>query len=264
MLDELGDRMKDQYEDRTRIMLPRRTYTILRIDGRAFHTYTRSMEKPFDYGLIADMCNAAIECCSDFQGCKFAYQQSDEVSFLLTDFETTKTEAWFDNNLQKICSVGASSFTRNFNSSRAMFDARAFTIADPAEVENYFIWRQSDATRNSIQMAAQANFSPKQLHGKGRSDMNEMLFSIGINFNDYPIPARRGVIVRKDCRTQTKSFEHKKTHEVSSVTFEETFWRIDDSIPVFTQDRKYLRSLIPRMESPEPVRKGMEIGDLEV
>jgi tRNA(His) guanylyltransferase len=252
MHDELGNRIKTQYEDRSRVMLPRRTYTILRVDGRAFHTFTRGMEKPFDFGLIERMCSAAVECCADFQGCQFAYQQSDEVSFLLTDFEGIKTEAWFDNNLQKICSVGASAFTRAFNvgfSRHGMFDARAFTIADVNEVENYFIWRQSDATRNSMQMAAQAHYTQNELHQRAWSEMNEMLFAKGINFNDYPIRARRGVVIRKDSRTKTISFEHKKTHETNTVTVQETYWKCDDFIPVFTQEREFLRSLIPRIPS---------------
>lgn len=119
MNDALGDRMKGQYEDRTRVMLPRRTYTIIRLDGKAFHTYTRRLQKPFDKGLYQDMDNAIISIMSEIQGAVFAYTQSDEISILLTDFATPQTSAWFDGNLQKICSVSASLITSEFNRFRA-------------------------------------------------------------------------------------------------------------------------------------------------
>ncbi len=119
MKDDLGDRMKANYEDRTRYTLPRRTYTLLRLDGKAFHTYTRGLKKPFDAGLSADMDSAIIAIMSQIQGAVFAYTQSDEISILLTDFATPTTSAWFDGNLQKICSVSASLITGEFNRFRA-------------------------------------------------------------------------------------------------------------------------------------------------
>lgn len=104
----LGDRMKKQYEDRSRIYLQRRTYTIIRIDGKAFHTYTQGLERPFDSKFCRDMDKTAEFLCRNIQGAQFAFVQSDEISILLTDFETIATEAWFDANLQKMCSVSAS------------------------------------------------------------------------------------------------------------------------------------------------------------
>ncbi len=86
--DSLGDRMKGQYEDRTRIMLPRRTYTILRADGKAFHTFTRRCEKPYDRRLVEAFDTAMLELCREAQGSCFGYVQSDEISVLLTDFAT--------------------------------------------------------------------------------------------------------------------------------------------------------------------------------
>jgi tRNA(His) guanylyltransferase len=239
--DCLGDRMKRQYEDRTRFFLPRRTWTILRLDGKAFHTYTRGCDKPFDYKLMAAMDNAACELCKEMMGAAFAYGQSDEYSFLLTDFTTIHTEAWFDGNIQKIVSVAASTFASTFSASwstligapsPASFDARVFTIADPIEVENYFIWRQQDAVRNSIQMVAQAHFSPKQLHGVTCAQAQEKLFQEkGINWNDTPVRAKRGRVVQKE----TYQFE----------MAERTRWRVEHEIPTFTEQRDYLRSLIP-------------------
>lgn len=200
--DSLGTRMKEFYEDRTRIKLPRRTYTIIRIDGKAFHTYTKGLERPFDQDLIDDMNATTAFLCKNIQGVKFGYVQSDEISLVLTDFDDLSTHAWFDNNLQKIVSVAASMATSEFNRLRtkryfyhelffnhnagsdeepnviikdpnfleywpkqAQFDARAFTISSLAEVENYFIWRQQDAVRNSISSVAQSLYSPKELNG---------------------------------------------------------------------------------------------------
>jgi tRNA(His) 5'-end guanylyltransferase len=228
--DSLGDRMKGQYEDRYRFSLPRRTYTIIRCDGKSFHTYTRGCDKPYDDKLSAAMLTATIALCEAAQGSAFGYVQSDEISVLLTDFATIQTDAWFDGNVQKIASVSASIVTETFNAmhgwhGRAHFDARVFTIPDPVEVENYFIWRQQDATRNSISGLAQAHFSAKQLHGVNNAEMQEMLFrEKGINWNDSPVERKRGICA---------------IHEDES-------WRGDFEIPVFTADRTYLSSRIPR------------------
>jgi tRNA(His) guanylyltransferase len=119
MHDALGERIKGQYELRTRYFLPRRTYTLIRLDGKAFHTYTRGLKKPFDLGLFEDIDNAIIALLPHLQGAAFAYTQSDEISVLLTDFSTTGTSAWFDGNVQKMASVSASILTAEFNRLRA-------------------------------------------------------------------------------------------------------------------------------------------------
>lgn len=231
--DTLGDRMKGQYENRTRYMLPRRTYTIVRVDGKAFHSYTRQCDKPFDKAITAAMDSVAELLCCEMQGSRLAYVQSDEISVLLTDFATVSTEAWFDGNVQKIVSVAASYASMVFNSSivaagyppAAVFDARVFTIPDPIEVENYFIWRQQDATRNSIQSVAQAHFSHKSMHGLNTSQLQERLFTEkGINWSDLPTAEKRGrCIVRP---------------------MDGFGWVRDHDIPVFTQNREYLSSRI--------------------
>jgi tRNA(His) guanylyltransferase len=226
--------MKRQYEDRTRMMLPRRTYTILRVDGKSFHTYTKGCDKPYDQRLSDAMDAAAGALCREAQGARFCYVQSDEISALLTDFSDIKTEAWFDGNLQKVVSVAASTVTEAFNREhgwhgRAVFDGRAFTIPDPVEVENYFIWRQQDAVRNSIQGLAQAHFSHKQLHGLNVNELQEILFrEKGINWNDSPIDQKRGRIIRYHA---------------------DRGWLVDREPPTFTQDRDYLRSLITVKET---------------
>lgn len=241
MSDPLGDRMKANFEDRTRYLLPRRTYTIIRIDGKAFHTYTRGADKPFDYRLMTAMDNAAIALCSEAAGVRCAYGQSDEYSFLLTDFATIQTQSWFDGNIQKIASIASSIFTGAFNaqgykSDVASFDARVFTIPDPVEVENYFIWRQQDCTRNAILSAGYALFSPKQMHGKNTSEVQEALFQQqGINFNDYLTSAKRGRAIIKE------------TYRVEAT--ERSRWTADQAMPILTQDRSYFVSKmrIPKM-----------------
>lgn len=251
--DALGDRMKHRYENRFRFSLPRRTYTIVRVDGRAFHTFTRGMERPFDKHLADAMDRTAQVLCAECQGAQLAFVQSDEISVLLTDFDKIDTEAWFDGNVQKIASIAASTATAAFDSSRwttgpgPTFDARCFTIPDPTEVENYFIWRQQDAVRNSIAMAAQACFSPKQLHGKSAGDMQEMLFSEhGINWDGYPVGFKRGRAVLSETTTESLQYVDRRTGETRSVEgVEHRAWTVVEP-PTFTQEREWLRARIPR------------------
>lgn len=200
MNDSLGDRMKNQYEDRTRWMLPRRTWTVIRCDGKAFHSFTSGCVKPFDANLNGAMCSAALGLVREAQGAKFCYIQSDEISVLLTDFDRIETQALFDGNAQKIVSVAASVVTGCFNAvytnrSPAIFDARVFTIPDPVEVENYFIWRQKDAIRNSVQSLAQAHFSAKQLHGCDQKTMLAMLDERGVPWNKSSVNVQRGTAI---------------------------------------------------------------------
>lgn len=223
MTDQLGSRMKDQYESRTRYKLMRRCPTIIRLDGKAFHTYTKGLDKPFDEGLMKDMVQTAKFLCEEIQGAKFGYVQSDEISILITDFDKLQTSAWFDNNIQKIVSVAASMATAKLNKLRlfrsfgdalddlnvingydyeqapklAFFDARVFQISDYEEVVNYFIWRQQDATRNSIQMLAQSLYSHKELLGKNNNELQELCFQKGHNWNNLSDNKKRGTCLYK-------------------------------------------------------------------
>ena len=211
----LPARMK-RYEAVSYHTLTRRVPVILRVDGRAFHTLTRSLE-----GWSTEFSNkiaaTAVAVMQEMQGCAFAYCQSDEISFLLTDYQTIKTQPWFNYELEKIISISAAiasvSFSLQFGSP-AEFDSRAFSVPQD-EACNYFIWRQQDATRNAINMVGQQHFSPKQLHGKSTDDVQEMLFQEkAIKFNDYTAAQKRGVCVVRG--------------------------EIDKEIPIFTQDRKYV------------------------
>jgi len=248
MIDDLGNRMKDQYESRTRFLVPRRTYTLLRVDGKAFHTYTRKCIRPFDFGLMEDMDKTAMALCEEIQGAVFAYIQSDEISVLVTDFNETKTCAWFDGNVQKMASISASIATAAFNKARherylddpteppaskwALFDSRVWTIPDPIEVENYFIWRQQDASKNSVQMVARSLYSHKELTGKGISELHDMIHAKGKNWNDFSVGAKRGrVIARSALDAEGNPLPRPK------------WTRIDP--PIFTQERSFLRSMVP-------------------
>lgn len=263
MKDELGDRMKKYYEDRTRITLPRRTYTIIRIDGKAFHTYTKGLNKPFDDGLIEDMDETACYLCKNMQGAKFGFVQSDEISILLTDFDKIGTDAWFDGNIQKIVSVAASMATAKFNHLRlrrkfdttiasvgvvmdmwklAEFDARVFTIPSDYEVENYFIWRQQDTVRNSISSVAQSLYSSNELKGKNMSVQQEMIFQKGINWNDYAAKYKRGRFIFKQAvELETQYIDIDKIQH----SYIRNRW-VADECPTFTQDRDFLLNYIPK------------------
>ncbi len=201
-------RMKENYENRSRHYLLRRTPVIIRIDGKAFHTYTRHLTKPFDTGLINDMRQTTLYLCENIQGAKLGYTQSDEISILVTDYDNLKTDAWFDYNIQKMCSISASLATGIFNQLRnnqkslAFFDARAFNVPRE-EVANYFLARQKDAVKNSISMLAQSLYPHKELDKKNQSDMQEMCFQKGHNWNDLDYSKKRGsTIIKVDGKCQ--------------------------------------------------------------
>ena len=275
MRDELGDRMKKNYENRTRFLLPRRTYTLIRVDGKAFHTYTRGCERPFDAGLIEDMNETACYLCKNIQGAKIGFVQSDEISILMTDFDKLDTDAWFDGNIQKIVSVATSLATSKFNQLRylrdikekwnngmgittithrwlelfenfklAEFDARTFTIPSKTEVMNYFIWRQQDTVRNSISSVAQSLYSSKELHGKNMSEQQEMIFQKGINWNDYDSTLKRGRFVFKeevDMETDYKGTNFQQKN------YKRNRW-VARGCPTFTAEPLFLDLFIPEQD----------------
>jgi len=215
--DSLGNRIKS-YENVSRPHLLRRMPVMIRIDGKAFHTFTRNFKRPFDENLQRAMVAGAYEVICQVQGFKCAYIQSDEVSILITDFDDINTQGWFDYNLSKMVSISASAMTVGFNGElseieelkipkRAMFDSRAFNVPKE-DVANAFLWRMKDWQRNSIQMYARAFFSHKELNGKGCSDMHDMLHSIGKNWATdladkwkngiWIIATEKGVVERAD------------------------------------------------------------------
>jgi tRNA(His) guanylyltransferase len=209
--DSLGDRMKE-YESVPQTRLIRRMPAILRLDGRAFHTLTKDLDKPFDQALHSVMTYTTSALYSEVQTCVYAYCQSDEISLLLKDYTKLETQSWFGGNIQKICSIAASIATMNFNKHRldfgqrhkrlldcgnGMFDARVFNLPKE-DVVNYFIWRQKDAIRNSVNALGQAYFSHNQLQGKSQSEVLAMLGEIDIDWYKTVDPEyQRGFSVYK-------------------------------------------------------------------
>jgi tRNA(His) guanylyltransferase len=202
--DSLGDRMKG-YEQCYKPVLTHRSPVIIRLDGKAFHTFTRGMDKPFDQHMINAMAESAQYVASNIQGFKMGYVQSDEVSLLLTDYDNIDTEGWFDYELNKIVSISASLMTTSFKNfypdKMPVFDARCFVLPRD-EVANYFLWRAKDWGRNSIQMLSQSHFSSKILHRKKTADMHELLHSKGINWNDLSTQLKNGTWITKDKETE--------------------------------------------------------------
>ena len=269
--DQIGDRMKKNYEGRTKQFLPRRTYTIIRLDGKAFHTFTKQFKRPYDINFMSMMNETAKALCENIQGAKLAYVQSDEITLVLTDFETLTTDAWFDGNVQKMTSISASIATAEFNkqylkhclfmadvfdgnfkseevekllsAKPAHFDSRVFTIPELEEVLNCLIWRQQDATRNAIQMLGQAHFSHKELHQKSTSNIQDMLMlQKGVNFNDQPVGFKRGRLIKKESYHQPVI--NQKVNYTEFRTSLRTRWIVDEP-PIFSQDRAYLYDIIP-------------------
>lgn len=252
--DSLGDRMKS-YEDCYRMSLPIRTPVIIRVDGKAFHSYTKGLKRPTDDNLISVMNETALYLCRNIQGCQVAYVQSDEISLLLTNYTDIDTQSWFDNTLQKMVSVSAGMASAVFtglsgrlwggNSKLAIFDSRVFVLPKE-DVNNYYIWRQQDATRNSVQMLARSLYSHKQLDKKKNSELQEMCFQKGINWNDCPTSQKRGRCIIKT--STLKEGTNPKTGETTQSIRSE--WVVDNEIPIFSVDRNYIdRYVYPVRES---------------
>ena len=262
----LGDRMKNNYENVNRFYLTRRMPIVIRMDMKAGHTFTKGMKKPFDDIFVKTMQETMKYLCENIQGCVLGYTQSDEISLVLVDYTELTTDAWFGNNLQKMCSISASiatfafnkAFTRNISKQSkrlytehleekdasyietleiamnkgAMFDSRVFTIPKE-EVCNYMLWRQQDATRNSILSVGQANFSHKDLHGKSCNNIQDMLMTKkGINWNDYATTLKRGSCCIKVDDGLTK---YDEAGNICGYT-QRSKWVIDNEIPIFSQD----------------------------
>ena len=258
----LGTRMKE-YEAVSKNHLMRRTPVIIRLDGKAFHTFTRGLDKPFDSDFVTMMQQTMLHLCKNIQGCVLGYTQSDEITLVLVDYQNRDSCVWFDNQVQKIASISASMATLYFNRElsemlrdleedlaaadyslpqahmyetnskkydkwydkeyRALFDSRVFNLPQ-YEVINNLIWRQQDATRNSINSVAQSLFSHKELQGISSKDLqNKMLTERDVNWNDYPTHLKRGCCAIKDSEGK---------------------WVLDVNIPIFTEDRDYIDRLV--------------------
>lgn len=271
--DAIGTRMK-KYEYVSRTHLVNRCPVIVRLDGKAFHTFTRGFKKPFDEILVMSMLETMKYLCENVQGCVLGYTQSDEITLVLVDYKKIDSCAWFDYNIQKCASISASMATLAFNkffkanvekweeetfpinylghscreadesitddlklrdryytaiSKCAMFDSRAFNIPKE-EVTNCVLWRQNDATRNSVEMVGHANFSQPQLHKKSCNEIQDMLMlQKGINWNNFQTHLKRGSCCIRKVNETTGRGE----------------WIVDTEIPVFKgEGRKYINDLV--------------------
>ena len=264
---DIGSRMK-QYENCYRFYLTPNSCVIVRLDGRAFHSFTKGFARPYDKIFASAMWETTKRLCENVSGCKFAYTQSDEITLVLNDYGRD-TEPWFGNNLQKIVSISAAMATLFFNKAfseamrdeylewytecdnaieseqtkllmahgnaynnkLAVFDSRAF-IVPREEVFNVIYWRQLDCTRNSIQLLGQANFSHKELQNLSCNAIQEKLFQEkSINWANEPNWFKNGVSCYKvEKEIQPNVVRHK--------------WFIDLNTPVFTTDRNYIEQHI--------------------
>ena len=259
--DDLGTRMKTFYESTPKIHLMHRCPVAIRIDGRAFHTFTKGFQKPFDKILMKSMQETMQYLCENIQGCVFGYTQSDEITLILVDYKNLTSTAWFDYDIQKVCSIAASMATMAFNKffyenvknyirnimpniltplaetymkaadKGAIFDARCFNIPKE-EVANLIYWRQLDAMRNSVQAVGQANFSHKELQGKSCANIKEMLKEKGVYWDSLPLECQRG-----SCCI--------KKEQIIFPSGKSKAWVIDKEIPIFKREgRKYIEDLI--------------------
>lgn len=213
---DLDNRMK-KYEAATRFQLPIRMPVIIRLDGKAFHTLTKNCERPYDAELRLFLVTATSRLLHEVPA-RMAYCQSDEISLLLIDYNKFESQQWFDGVIQKMASVSASIMGVEFNTlwlnpnGRAAgfpgyFDSRVFPIPE-RDVENYFVSRQQDCIRNAISMAAQAEFSSKELHGKHSDEMRAMLLNKGVQFDNHPEWFRFGSVVTRDEIISAPVFTH--------------------------------------------------------
>lgn len=259
---DIGTRMKTFYEEVSKTKLTKRTPVAIRIDGRAFHTFTKGFIKPFDSTLMTAMQATMMHLCENIQGCVFGYTQSDEITLILIDYQKLNSSAWFDYEVQKLCSVSASMATMAFNRyfreiatskyerdkefwshddkwlvhseqlyqtyskvfDTAMFDAYCFNIPKE-EVVNFINWRQCVAINSGIQSVAQHYFNQDELQDKSQEDFLYMLLEKDVDwFNTYSDAERRGSCCIKD---------------------ENGKWDIDEEIPIFDNaHREYIERFI--------------------
>ena len=271
---DLGSRMK-AYENCYRVYLPKRQAVIVRIDGRAFHSFTKGFNRPYDALFASCMWNTTKQLCENISGCVFGYTQSDEISLVLVDYKNINTEPWFGNNLQKIVSISASMatyfFKENFeeairdeyldwyttgtvndekekllnqhsqayNDKLCVFDARAF-ILPREEVSNYIYWRQLDCVRNSIQLAGQAYFSHKQLQNKNCDQIQEMLWQEHeVNWSKYPTWFKNGVAIYK----QPRKIYHQNEDGIQYSVMRDK-WTIDLEMSMVSQNPDFINKWV--------------------
>jgi tRNA(His) guanylyltransferase len=249
----LGDRMK-AYEDTYDASIINRIPVVIRCDGKGFSKWTKrqQMVKPFDDRMCKAMANTMLEVASHIEGCVFGYTQSDEMTFVLRNDQSTESEPWFGNRVQKMASIVSSMVTAHFNAKMmgpiAYFDARVFAVPTVMEAINCLVWRQNDATKNSISCAAYYEVGKVKgkktarnlMHGLNQKQQQELLFKeANINWNDYPSMYKRGL----GC------YREKVIHtDANGMQFERNPWKIDEELPVFSKNQEFLIKLMTKEE----------------
>jgi tRNA(His) 5'-end guanylyltransferase len=274
--DELGCRMKT-YENVSKPFLTLGIPHVIRLDMRAGHSFCRKLKRPFDEIFSKSMEKTAIALCEQIPGVKFAYTQSDEISLALNDdFGNIEFQCFFDGIIEKIVSISASIATLEFNKAwieivnetwgnefyederilelnpdvkvyrnnffKAQFDSRVFSVPNVTELHNYFLWRQQDATKNSILSVGYANFSQKEMDGKNCEQIQDMLHAIGINWNDFPVKYKRGIIVVKEAYEKEIKMSLNGKFSSSGTCIRHR-WTSDKEIPILSQETSYVKEL---------------------
>lgn len=254
---QLYNRMK-RYEAVSEITLMCNTPVIMRLDGRSFRTFTKGVQKPFDDYVRQAMELTMLDMCKETGCCLFGYTQSDEISLLLYD-KGADTEAWFGNNVQKLCSICAGlssvSFNRHFREivtngwetlteeqqltyskkfDKAVFDCRVFNIPQH-EITNYFICRQQDAIRNSVQSLAQKYYNQSELEKCGRQKQLEMIKAKGDDWESYALMYRHGIACIKVPTVINGGTPFEATRKK---------WVFEHDLPIFTEDAKYVNKAV--------------------
>jgi tRNA(His) guanylyltransferase len=247
--DELGDRMKS-YEAHTSFRLIPLLPTFARVDGRAFHTFTHGMDRPYDQRMADAMIATATALAKATNAC-MAYTQSDEITLAWLS-SSPKSEIWFNGRHSKMVSQSAAWATLFFYRQCATllpdylhrlptFDSRVWQVPNKIEGANVFLWREWDATKNSITMAASSLYSEKALHGKHGNEKQEMLFQKGINWNDYPSFFKRGTyiqrrsVIRPYTAPEIEKLPPKHAARTNpDLAIERTEWMVLDMPPIST------------------------------
>lgn len=266
--DTVGNRMKRYEAMHSSPRLLDHVPAIARLDGKAFHTFTRGMDRPFDDRFSLLMAVTMTYLVKE-TGASVGYTQSDEIS-LVWEQSSLESQLIFDGRVSKMTSILASMATAYFNrrlldymphkaSEMPLFDARVFSVPNRSEAVKYLAWREWDATHNSVMMAAQSVISHRELFGKSVSEAQEMLFRKGINWNDYPARFKRGTYCMRRKVIRAYSAEELEKlppkHEARNnpnLEIERTEVWLPDMPPI----RRIANAIHVVFEGAEPIAKG--------
>ena len=226
----LGDFFKNK---ELKHSLDKKGWFVIRLDGKAFHTFTNKLQKPFDTTLSEAMRFTTKQLCSEIQNVKFAYTQSDEISLILCDLDSETTALWYDGEIQKITSVSASIATAHFNRTYkhldgklAYFDARVFRLENEEEVQKYLMWRQIDSIKNAITLVSLKHYSHEEIHGKRSEEKKDMINNKKDSLSNYHEGLINGFVIRKSLHRVP--FTNPKNKTTGMV--ERSFWVDEPSI----------------------------------